>query len=75
MSRKVILTDAVASFMYKGKRYKPGDTIELPDNYPVKLYPFLKTIVPTKTVVPTKSIVPKATSTPQPAKAKQPTRR
>jgi hypothetical protein len=41
---KVILGHEVASFRVKGKRYKPGDMIELPDNFPVTLYKHLKVV-------------------------------
>jgi len=41
---KVILGKEVASFKIKGKRYKPGAVIDLPDNFPVHLYPFLKRV-------------------------------
>ena len=41
---KVILGKEVASFKIKGKRYKPGAVIDIPDNFPVHLYPFLKRI-------------------------------
>jgi hypothetical protein len=39
---RFILGKEVASFKQGSKRYKPGDVIVLPDNFPAHLYPFLK---------------------------------
>ena len=37
-----IVSDSVSSFRYRGKTYLPGALVELPDNFPIHLYPFLK---------------------------------
>ncbi len=55
MTKKFEVTKEVAYFCFKGRRYKPGETVELPDSFPTGMYAFLKPVAGAKKVVPVKS--------------------
>ena len=44
MSKKFVVTPEVAYFDYRGKRYKPRETVEITDNFPAEHYTFLKPV-------------------------------
>jgi hypothetical protein len=67
---RAIIGDQVAHFRFKGKNYKPGEVVVLPDSFPVRHYPFLivRTVEPAVTRPASRAPIP-------PARAGRSTRR
>jgi hypothetical protein len=63
MVKIFMVSKEVAHFNYKGKHYKPGDVVELPDNFPTASSTFLK---PIGKVVPASKVAPAPAPSPMP---------